>query len=195
MRVWSGLHKNCCKAIDGEHAIPRIAHAEQIGDSISQILLEVGDGYSRDGMIQWLDMQAYTVSRLSDRLKTAARLQQLVANEHELGIAAKACLILSQQYYGQYGCLARFDVNPAVPPKLREEVSKVKTARVGWNARLKRRLERYPMLAFDLTPFPDSIAGVRQELQMLLDDPDAELRKLACAALRQNYPAPNDPCR
>jgi hypothetical protein len=195
IRVWSGLHKNCCKPVDQDDYAARRAPQGQIGNTISQILLQLGDNYHREGMIQQLDMQAYAASRLAGRQKSVTLLKQLVADEREPGIAAAACLVLSEQYYGQYGCLTRLEANAAIPAKLREELAKMKVARADWNTHLKRQLKTYPMLAFEMSPFSDSINGVWQELLMLLDDPDPELKKLACATLRQNYPKPPETCR
>jgi hypothetical protein len=195
IRVWSGFHKNCCKPIGPTDYFIRRSPQEQIGDSISEILLQLGENYHREGMIQWLDMQAYTASRLAGRQKSAALLKQLAANEHEPGIAAKACLVLSEQYYGQYGCLARLEADATVPANLHAELAKMKIARVDWNARLKKQLRSYPMFAFEMSPFSDSIKGVQQELVMLVDDPDPELKTLACAILRQNYPNLPEACR
>lgn len=195
IRVWSGLHRNCCKPVDRDDYGARIAPQGQIGDSISQILLELGNNYDREGVMQSLEMQAYTASRLAGRKRSAELLKRLVANEGEPGIAAKACIVLSEQYYGQYGCLAQLESNAAVPPKLHEQLKKMRIARVDWNASLKQRLKNYPMLAFEMSPFSDSITGVRQELLMLVDDPDPELKKLACGILRQNYPKPPETCR
>jgi hypothetical protein len=194
IRVWSGFHMNCCKPIVPSDYFTRRSPREQIGDSISDILLQLGENYDREGLIQWLDIQAYTASRLADRQRSAALLNELAADEHEPGIAAKACLVLSEQYYGQYGCLIRLEANAAVPSNLHLALAKMKIARVDWNARLKQRLRSYPMFAFEMSPFSDSIKGVRQELLMLVDDPDPELKTLACAILRQNYPKPPETC-
>ncbi|HEY2013796.1 MAG TPA: hypothetical protein VGH38_09865 [Bryobacteraceae bacterium] len=168
---------------------------EQIGDSISEILLHLGENYHREGMIEWLGIQAYPASRLAGRQKSAALLKQLAVDEHESGIAAKACLVLSEQYYGQYGCLARLEADATVPMSLHAEVAKMKIARVDWNARPKKQLRSYPMFAFEMSPFSDRIKGVRQELLMLVDDPDPELKTLACGILWHEYLKSPEACR
>ena len=146
--------------------------------------------------MQWLDMQNVRRSHLAGRQRSAELLKRLVANEQEPDIATKACLVLSEQYYGQYGCLARLESNSAVPPKLHAELAKMKSARARIrNVRLKQRLKAHPMLAFEMSPFSDSITGVRQELLMLVDDPDPELKHLACAILGQNYAKSPETCR
>src|SRR5690242_18212746 len=96
---------------------------------------------------------------------------------------AVLAVILFREHKASFGCNSGF------------VLAEMKIVRVDWNARLKKQLRSYPMIAFEMSPFSDSIKGVRQKLVMLVDDPDPELKRLACSILRQNYPNPLEACR
>ena len=188
--VWSGLHRNVRHESDPQDTAWRVLHTgdTEIGNSIADVLLELGDGYKAAGVINTLNSVAYLSSTLSTRKKTAARLQRLVANEREPGIGAEACLLLAEQYYGQYACLGKFLGNTSLTMDTHKQLAEMHSKRLLWNKRLKHDLQASPLHAFSMATFPDSIFAVREELELLLDDPDAELRQLACSTLKQNYP-------
>jgi hypothetical protein len=194
--VWSGLHKNIRHFNDPQDTAWRVLHTSDtdIGNSIADVLLELGEGYSASGVARTLNTTAYLSSTLSTRKKTAARLQKLVANEREPSIGAEACLVLAEQYYGQYACLAKFLDNTALAADIGKAMTEMKSKKLEWNKRLKHELQERPLFAFSMATFPDSILGIREELELLLDDPDAELRQLACSALKQNYPDSQGKC-
>jgi hypothetical protein len=194
--VWSGLHKNV-QHVDDMHNTAWIypyPTDSAIGNAMADILLELGEGYSSSGVSHTLNSTAYLCSILTNRRKTAARLQKLVATTSAPEISAQACLILAEQYYGQYACLATLTDNPALPPETRRSLAEMRAKRVQWNERLKQGLKTWPLFSFNVSPFSDSISGVQQELELLLDDPDLELRQLACSILKQNYPGQEATC-
>jgi hypothetical protein len=187
LTVGSGLHKNVRHFDDPQSAWMVLYTSDtDIGNSISDVLLDLGEGYSASGVARTLNSSVYVSSTLSTRKKTVARLLKLVANEREPVIGAEACLILAEQFYGQYACLQKFLDNPALSADVHKSMMEMQSKRLNWNKRLKYDLRVRPLFAFSMVP--DSILGVRDELELLLDDPDSELRQLACAALKQNYP-------
>jgi hypothetical protein len=71
----------------------------------------------------------------------------------------------------------------SLAPALREQVLEMKSRRRHWDAILKDELRTQPMLAFSI----DSVAAIHDELELLLADPDPELRQLGCAVLRRDF--------
>ncbi len=154
-------------------------------------------------LVKGTDRQASSVSCMTRpicpaRYPRARRrllvLHALVAKKNEPEIAVRACLLLAEQYYGQYGCLDEFREHAALPADIRKSVVEMQFKRLQWNKRLKERLQASPLFAFQMATFPDSILGVEEELKMLLDDPDPQLQQLACSALKKHYPDSHAQC-
>ena len=183
LKVWSGRHKKLSPVKDMADAMLDPASTEAIGNAISEVLLGLGDTYNPQAMTAELKILEETSDELAGPARTAARLALLVANESDLRLAATACLELSERYAGQSGCLSRFEKNELVPEDLRRKATEMHTTRQVWDERLKRRLRAFPLIAFD----GDSIFQLRQELRLLLDSPDPELKQLACETLLRSF--------
>lgn len=181
--VWSGLHRNIPTVKDVRGAYWTLHRSDGVGDRISAVLLELGENYSLEGMVHDLSSMAHISETLSTRKATVGRLQKLLGLGREPPIRVAACLLLSERYPGQYGCLSILANDESLPADARNQVAAMQAKLRDSNARLKLELRKRPLYAFHI----DSIVGVRDELELLLDDPDPELRQLACAVLRQNF--------
>jgi hypothetical protein len=186
--VWSGRHEDVRRdeSMAALYSVP-FRRDTVVGNAIAEILLNLGEGYDGSGMTSSLSWDTHLSSVLTTRKKTAARLHVLAANDGEPRVGAKACLILAEQFYGQYACLEKFMSNAALGMDVRKEMSEVQVKRLQWNRRLKEDLRKRPLAELHLGDFSDSLIGLREELELMLDDPDKELRQLACSHLTRNY--------
>jgi hypothetical protein len=168
--------------------------SSDLGESISEILLGLGNEFDPDAMARSILRSAPSADRFSSRLNTVALLERLVSDRRAPRIGAEACFELAEFYYGHYGCLLRVQIDVTLPGEERQRATEMLTAQTQTNASLERMLQEYPLMAFSKAPFPDSLYDICQELRMLTSDPEPTIRSLACAALRKNYPEPQREC-
>ncbi|MBL0159306.1 MAG: hypothetical protein IPP47_19670 [Bryobacterales bacterium] len=190
LRVWSGLHRNFVRSEPPDEENFFHSDSAGVGNDIATILLQLGEDYSREAMIGWLEMQQYVASVVSGRVRTAGLLRQLAANSAELELSAAACLILAGQFPGQDACLAKYAEDQLLPAELRRKVREMVAGRDERKLNVIRWAKRHPVFGgfiagSKMTPFPDSVAGLQAELTLMLDDSDREMRLLACEGLRQ----------
>ncbi len=189
LRVWSGMHKDFKRSESPGEAVTIDGRA--VGNDISAILLELGDGPDEGAMADALGTAAFVSDELASRKATVSRLRQLFSRAQDRSLKISACKLLSEQYAGQSGCLYELQNDLSFPSSERERVREILSKRKTWDARLKQELRTQPMYAFHI----DSVVVVRDELELLMADPDPELRRLACDVLRQNFPRTATACK
>ena len=177
----------------GPHPELRLADKQPLGDLISEVLLSPNPGYDSVALQHALRQYCSVSDHFNSRCKTVFLLRKLMDfGDPDLRVAA--CLYLAENYAGQYSCLLELRSNPGLSPEIRARVDQDWTARRRGNAALKSALKHFPLQAFASIPFPDSMYAIRDELRLLLDDPDPEIRAISCRVLKQHYPEPESRC-
>lgn len=179
--VYSGSHQQSVVGAD-------------LGDSVPRILLSLGaDG---DPVVFARNILKYAAASdyFGSRPKTAALLSQLVSPGSDPDVRAAACFELASYYYGRYGCLAAIQNGPEFAEAVRKKAAALLRAQELNNANFKELLKADPLTAFTKSPNPDSLYAVREEMEMLLSDPDPSIRTLACSALRKHFPSVPERC-
>ena len=177
----------------GSHAQFKQMPESSIGYSIASVMLSLGERYSSSEMGASLPLTCPVSDHLTSR-KNTVDLLKLLMQSPDKDLATSACLYLAANYGGQHRCLAEVLASSATDSIVRSQAERI--AKDCWRRTeyLRRSLQRFPLQAFSDIPVPDSLQAIREELELLLDDPDEQIRGLACDALRRSYPEPEAAC-
>ena len=166
---------------------------KSFGDLLSEILLSPGKGYNSAALQHSLPNYCSIADYFGSREKNVSYLKQIM-NSAGRELRTATCFYLAENYAGQYGCLVGLRNDAELSAEIRSEAEQRWVSCRHRGELLKPALRRFPLQAFSFL-FSDSLYAVRRELQLLLDDPDPEVRALSCRAIRLNYPEPEPRCR
>jgi len=182
------------QVFSGEHEESSV-QGRDIGESIANVLLTVGRNATSGAMARTMSEVSSVADQVTSRSHNVELLNALFSEKTDTHLSASACFELTARYYGQYGCLAEILTDMKFAPDLRKKAGGLLVKARRDTIALKRSLSTYPLLAFTKAPRATDIGAVREELQMLLSDPDTSIRKAACAVLRLNYPESEIRCK
>jgi hypothetical protein len=154
--------------------------------AIADILLTPGEGFDPNKFAQNIAYARLTSDQLGSRLYTVNLLLRILVQREPLRSAA--CFELAHSYYGHYSCLAELNADPTLAPGVRKHAADVLEEQLESDRALKQALHDPATLDFGKLLRPDSRQAILEELQLILADPDPEVRALACGALRRYFP-------
>jgi hypothetical protein len=183
IRVWSGAHRHFRRSEAPGEAWRYVFDPTPLGNDLSAILLELGEGFASDAMAATLGRAAYVSDELASRKATVSHLLKLAGDGRSQSLQIASCVMLAEQYAGQSSCLLNLEKDASLRLADRQRIDEALRKRKQWDVRLKEALRARPMGAFDLI----TVAAVRDELELLIADPDPELHQLACEALLHSF--------
>jgi hypothetical protein len=154
--------------------------------AIADILLTPGQGFEPSEFSQDIAYARLIADQLGSRPYTVQLLSNLLTQMGPIRVAA--CFELAHSYYGHYGCLAELKEDSTLAPEIRRHAAEVLEEQIRSDGVLKRTLLDPATLDFGKMLRPDSRRANMEELQLILADPDPEVRKLACTALKRYFP-------
>jgi hypothetical protein len=183
--VYSGFHPPTTR-VNGK-SLSESSQAE-IGNRISQILLQRGDGLDPAEFSLNLAKYILIAEALSSHLQTYNLLHTLLRDSHEPSVQASACFELNRYFPGQYECLERlqYEERQDTQARLKARERLEEARRV--DEELLKSLRDPAWLGTSNLLKPDSREQNYEQLQILLGHPKALFRNLACAALQRYYP-------
>ncbi len=180
--VASGFHEN----IRAEPEVP-------LRLSIPEVLLSVGKGSNPRAMSATLSILCPVSDYLAPQTTTVRLLKDLISGSDK-GLAAASCLYLAENYHGQYSCLDDLLSSAQLDQSILSRARELQELNRQRDERLKDQIARYPLQAFPSIMRSGSVSAIHEELLLLLDDPDANMKALACSALIRLYPYPEPRC-
>jgi hypothetical protein len=180
LKIFSGAHRN--------YRPP----AKDAATAVQDILLKRGEGSDPAALVYGLQFSVVAANRWGSRLHAIQLLRELLAEPEP--VRSAACDQLVFWYSGQYSCLYRIRDDPAEPEAARDHARAALAKQGPKDARLIEMLRDPAGLDFPVIGRADSRRAVLEELESLLDSPNALVREEACVALARYYPYETNLC-
>jgi hypothetical protein len=167
----------------GSHEGMKIGGAT-LGEQIAELLFSPGASFAPDDLEPNLAILCPLTDRIASRANTVRLLRALLRDER---LRASVCLYLAKGYEGQYACLESLRDDATQDAKVRAEADRLWRFQRTRSIALAEAVAKYPLDALSSIPIPSGAQQVKQELQLLLDDPEPKMRSAAMSALRRNF--------
>lgn len=173
--------------------VPEVEMRGSRWDKIARVLLTPGSGANRAALAATLPIIVGRLSDRSSRDEVRTLLYRLLADT-DYEVRFEACRILSEQFYGQYGCWLAIAGERSQTQRSTEEIKAMYEAQRSFHIGLVRRLACCPAEALGGRSRSDSVVVLKADLAMLTDSPDREVASAGCSAYERMF-GPLDACR
>jgi hypothetical protein len=177
IEVFSGRHT--------DRATEALGAKAPLGHKVAWLLLTPGEGLDSRRFADNIDRARSTADLVGSRQLTVSLLEKLRGKDRRLDAAV--CFELVRSFYGHSACLQTIATDPHQPQAIRDHAKqRIETASITEES-LLRELRSGSGLGFGAMTYPDSYAANRQELELLLQHPNEEVRRRAGVLLRHCY--------